>query len=91
MGDSLRDEILRFRLAQADMEQAAAAAAFLVGRRGGEARAGALDRAVETGLVVCYARPFGASNRVGGAGWALDSSKKEPGWVQDDARPLAVC
>lgn len=73
MDEQLRKEIRRFRLAQADMEQAAAAAGFLHSRGGGT---GSLYRAVETGLVVCYARPFGATNRVG------EINKDE--WAPDD-------
>ena len=57
----LKNRIRRLRLAQADMEQTAAAAAFLAVNPG----QGALDRALETAVVICYSRPFAASNRVG--------------------------
>jgi hypothetical protein len=54
--------IRRFRIAESDMRQAAAAARFL-DKRGREMH-GDAERALETGMVVCYARPF-TRNKIG--------------------------
>jgi hypothetical protein len=61
-------ELRRFRFAQADMRQAAAAAEALSRERGD----GDLCRALETACVVIYARPFTPPNKVGPLGeeWA---------------------
>lgn len=55
----LRNEIRRLALAEADMRQMAAAAKALQTAEGGD-----LSRALETAIVVCYARPF-TSNEIG--------------------------
>lgn len=64
----LRNEILRFQLAASDMRQAAAAAEHLAG----EHLNGDLCRALETAIVICYARPFAGGNKAGALGeeWA---------------------
>jgi hypothetical protein len=64
----LLNEITRFRLAQADMRQVMAAVEAL----SKEHQNGYLCRALETAIVVCYARPFGSKNKVGPIGkkWA---------------------
>jgi len=59
--ERLRKEITRFRLAQSDMRQVLAAAQALHAER----HNGYLCRALETAIVVCYARPFGKRNKVG--------------------------
>ena len=59
--DRLMREIERFRLAQSDMRQVIAAAQALHQER----HNGDLCRALETAIVVCYARPFGKRNKVG--------------------------
>jgi len=61
-------EVRRFRFAQADMRQAAAAAEALQREQGD----GDLCRALETAIVVIYARPFTPPNKVGPLGpeWA---------------------
>lgn len=57
----LTNEIRRLRLAESDMNQAAAAAQALRT----EHLNGDLCRALETAIAVCYARPYGSSNKVG--------------------------
>jgi hypothetical protein len=61
-------EVTQFRFAQADMKQAAAAAEALQREHAN----GDLCRALETAIVVIYARPFTPSNKVGALGpeWA---------------------
>jgi hypothetical protein len=60
----LLNEIRRLRLAESDMNQVAAAANALHNER----LNGDLCRALETAIAVCYARPYGSSNKVGGLG-----------------------
>jgi hypothetical protein len=59
--DRLLRDITRFRLARGDMRQVVAAAKALHDER----HNGDLCRALETAIVVCYARPFGRRNKVG--------------------------
>lgn len=64
--DRTLDEITRFRFAQSDMQQVVAAAEALVDEHADGY--GHLGRALETALVVCYARPFSKDNAVGSLG-----------------------
>lgn len=57
----LLGDIRRFQLARGDMLQVIAAVEAL----NGEEVNGYLCRALETAIVVCYARPFGSRNAVG--------------------------
>ncbi|MGH9320577.1 MAG: hypothetical protein ACRD3V_11920 [Vicinamibacteria bacterium] len=70
----LLDEITRFRLAQSDMRQVIAAAETLAE----EHHHGDLCRALETAIVVCYARPFGRKNAVGALGRKWEPLKQFP-------------
>lgn len=58
----LKNEIRRCQLARGDMLQVMAAAVALDSER----KNGYLCRALETAIVVCYARPFSPRNAVGG-------------------------
>jgi hypothetical protein len=62
--DRLVNEIRRARLAQNDLRQVIAAATALKD----EHLNGDLCRALETAIVVCYARPFSKSNAIGPIG-----------------------
>jgi hypothetical protein len=68
MHDSERNKLVndlrRFRLAQSDMQQVVAAATHLAS----EHLNGDLCRALETAIVICYARPFDGRNAVGRLG-----------------------
>ena len=66
--NSLMREVRRFRFAQADMRQAAAAAEALSREHHNDD----LCRALESAIVVIYARPFARRNQVGMLGdeWA---------------------
>jgi hypothetical protein len=65
------NEIRRYRLAQADMRQVIAAVQALAN----EHHNGYLCRALETAIIVCYARAFTSGNEVGSLG---------DEWVPDD-------
>jgi hypothetical protein len=67
----LVNEIRRYRLAQADMRQVIAAVDALAD----EHHNGYLCRALETAIVVCYARAFAAGNEIGTLGDRVDSRR----------------
>jgi hypothetical protein len=71
----LLNEFRRFRFAEGDMLQAAAAAEALLG----ENKNGELCRALETALAICYARPFTGSGvgRLDEGDWAPDGSARK--------------
>jgi hypothetical protein len=72
--DERAAELTRLRLAQGDMRQVIAAATFLSEGRHDQY----LYRALETAIVVCYARPFGRSNVVGAIGEQWEAIGKAP-------------
>jgi len=63
--EQLVKQIRRFRLAESDMEQVGAAAVALQ-----DAGWGALARALETAVAVCYARPFTRGTNLSRTKWA---------------------
>jgi hypothetical protein len=58
----LREQVTRFAFAESDMYQASAAARLLLQQGPDEVHAA---RALETAMVVCYARPFGRNDGIG--------------------------
>jgi len=65
----LEQEAHRLVLAESDMRQASAAASHL--RAFGAEMNGNAERALWTGMIVSYARPFLSSNKIGAVGGRL--------------------
>lgn len=74
MDEALELELTRLRLAQVDMRQVIEAATVLSEERLNRY----LYRALETAVVVCYARPFGRLNAVGAIDEDWESIRQAP-------------